>query len=321
LGGGKMNFLLNFLNSCVARLFEILPRSGRQAIFERAIKRGSIHVGYDSLCRLADNLNVVALSVKGEYGVIQNSVSDRVISRYYAEHGRWAVQTNNTLKDFFAATGGTYIDVGANVGLTTIPVASDPRVSCLALEPEPGNFSYLAANIAANCAHGNVVAKRIAAFERADTLRFEIARTNFGDHRIRLRDSAGRMNEEARTIIDVEALPLDQLVDTKRVPIAVKIDTQGAEPFVVKGARKTLAAAGLLILEFWPYGMVRMGGNPDEVIRCLEQDFATLSLVDGENHMPSPPAPCRVVVDTLRQMVKEQAGNHAFYVDCIARKA
>ena len=90
---------------------------------------------------------------------------------------------------------------------------------------------------------------------------------------------------------------------------------------MVKGARKTLAAAGLLILEFWPYGMVRMGGNPDEVIRCLEQDFATLSLVDGENHMPSPPAPSRVVVDTLRQMVKEHAGNHAFYVDCIARKA
>ena len=316
-----MSFLLKSLNSCVARLFEILPRSGRQAVFERAIKRGSVHIGYDSLCRLAENLNVVALSVKGEYGVIQNSVSDRVISRYYAERGRWAVQTNETLRRFFAATGGAYIDVGANVGLTTIPVASDPRVSCLALEPEPGNFSYLTANIAANCPHGNVVAKRVAAFERVDTLRFEIARSNFGDHRIRLRDSAGSMNEEMRAIINVEALPLDQLVDTKRMPIAVKIDTQGAEPFVVKGARHTLAAAGLLILEFWPYGMVRMGGDPDEVIRCLERDFATLSLVDGENGMPSLPAPCRDVVDALRRMAKEQAGNHDFYVDCIARKA
>ena len=135
---------------------------------------------------------------------------------------------NEMLIAFFADKGGTYVDVGANVGLTTIPVAQNPRVSCLALEPEPGNFSFLRANIAANCPHGNVVAKRVAVFECPDTLRFEIASDNLGDHRIRLRDVVGQMNEQERTTIEVDALPLDDLLQVKDRPAAVKVDTQGS---------------------------------------------------------------------------------------------
>ena len=229
-----------FVKACAAQLVAILPLGIQKAIYDRAIAGDAF--GYDRLCELAEKFNVVALSVKGDYGIIQNTVSDRVITRYYAENGHWATQTNEMLLAFFAGKGGTYVDVGANVGLTTIPIAQNPRVSCLALEPEPGNFSFLSANIAANCPHGNVVAKRVAAFDRLDTLCFEIATYNLGDHRIRLRDVPGQENEQERTTIEVEALPLDDLLQVKDRPLAVKIDTQGAEPYVVKGARKTLAA-------------------------------------------------------------------------------
>jgi FkbM family methyltransferase len=307
-----------FVKACAAQLVAMLPRGIQKAIFDRAIAGHA--VGYDTLCKLAETFNVVALSVKGEYGIIQNSISDRVITRYYAETGRWATQPNEMLIALFAGKGGTYVDVGANVGLTTIPIAQNPRVSCLALEPEPGNFSFLSANIAANCPHGNVVTKRVAVFERPDTLRFEIAPDNLGDHRIRLRDVAGQENEQQRTTIEVEALPLDDLVEVTDRPLAVKIDTQGAEPYVVKGGRKTLSAADLLILEFWPYGMARMGGDPEEVIRFLEQDFSTISLLEGEGATPSPAEPSKQAAGRLRQMMSERASDHVFYVNVIARK-
>ena len=125
-------------------------------------------------------------------------------------------QTNDTLTAFFAAHGGgDYIDVGANIGLTTIPVAQNPNVECLALEPEPSNFSYLTVNVAANCPHLNVTIKRLAAFSERRTLPFEIAVNNLGDHRIRLKDHPGQWNEQLRQTIEVEAVPLDDVAPTR----------------------------------------------------------------------------------------------------------
>jgi hypothetical protein len=66
-----------------------------------------------------------------------------------------------------------------------------------------------------------------------------------------------------------------------RGPLAVKIDTRGSESFVINGGRKTLAQAELLILEFWPYGVARMGGNVEDIISCL-QNFATVTIAEDE---------------------------------------
>ena len=52
------------------------------------------------------------------------------------------------LQAFFAPTGGTYLDIGANIGLMTVPFARDPRIRCLAFEPDPTNFGFLQRNIA-----------------------------------------------------------------------------------------------------------------------------------------------------------------------------
>lgn len=73
--------------------------------------------------------------------------------------------------DFFTRAGsGTYLDIGANIGLTTIPVAQNPRVACKAFEPAPHNFRYLSHNVAANCPHGNVDLFNLALFDRRATM-------------------------------------------------------------------------------------------------------------------------------------------------------
>jgi hypothetical protein len=77
---------------------------------------------------------------------------------------------------------------------------------------------------------------------------------NSGDHRL-----------SANGEILVDCLPLDEL-PIPTAPFAIKIDTQGAEPLIFEGAKKHLAAADLIICEFWPWGMARMGTKPDAII-------------------------------------------------------
>ena len=64
--------------------------------------------------------------------------------RTYASTGRWAEHTNELIGRFFDKAGrGTFLDIGANIGLTTIPVARRANVACHAFEPEPENFRNL----------------------------------------------------------------------------------------------------------------------------------------------------------------------------------
>ena len=115
------------------------------------------------------------------------------------------------------------------------------------------------------------------------------------------------MNEVARSMIEVEALLLDQLLPNTKRPLAIKIDTRGAEPYIVKAGRHTLRDADLLILEFWPTGMARMGGGPEEVIKCLADDFATISFLTSEDSVPTPPAPALPLTETLSSCARVPA--------------
>jgi len=278
-----------------------LPESSRQAVLQQ----------------ICEDCHVVALKVSGRYGVIQ-SLADIVLTQY-AINGTYAEHINSQLQSFFADRGGNYIDVGANIGLTTIPVAQNPWVRCLAIEPEPRNFVNLCVNIAENCPHKNVEVRRLAIFARHQTLRFEVSSgENLGDHRLRIGEKIGRIEEHEQATIDVEAVGLDEIAANLNGSLAVKMDTQGAEPFVVLGGKETLSRAGLVISEFWPYGMAQLGGNPEDLIEFLRDQFSTLVLI-GQNG-PDSPRPASDVCEQLIALVADHSDNPEMSVDIIARR-
>lgn len=294
-----------------------LPRSTRKALFEQLCEEfGQVTL----MSQLAKDYGVVALKVSGSYGVIQSSPDDTAILMEYAKAGKWAERTNNMLQSFFANRGGNYIDIGANIGLTTIPVAQNPGVNCLAIEPEPGNFTNLCVNIAENCTHNNVETRRCAIFERRQTLQFEISSGNLGDHRLHIGKKMGQLGEHHRPTIDVEAMPLDEIAGNLNGPLAVKIDTQGAEPFVVLGGKETLSRAGLIVSEFWPYGMARLGGNPENFIELLRDQFSTLSISLREDEEVLPPRPAVEVCEELAAFAAAHSNNTMMYLDVIAQR-
>jgi hypothetical protein len=66
------------------------------------------------------------------------------------------------------------------------------------------------------------------------------------------------------------------------VPLGVKIDTQGAKPSIFAGGRRTLAKAGLIAFEFWPYGMHRIGGDVSAQLDFLVDTFSEGSIAAGD---------------------------------------
>lgn len=280
-----------------AALSAILARTGFNEVAQRIFPR----------------LHIVELGVTGEYGVIYSTSDDRLVLPEYSRAGTFERVIVREIQEFLRGQSGTYLDIGANIGLTTVPIARDPQIHCLAFEPEPGNFRFLQRNVAANIAHGNVECWQIALFDRSGTVSLAIAEGNLGDHRVTVSGVPGR------STVEVSAKPLDEFYSQLHGTVAIKIDTQGAEPFVVAGGKQTFARAGLVAMEFCPFLMRQLGGDPEVVIQSLAQ-FDRVAVVADEADARPAYHSVADAQDMLRRKLETARDIDSDYVDVIARR-
>jgi FkbM family methyltransferase len=263
-----------------------LPIRARHLLIKGMLRESGLlkRYGFTYLGVISQRSNIVRVAVKGDYGVFSSSPYDLTILPAYARTGLWSSPMVNRIKAFFAANHGTYLDVGANIGMTLIPIAAHfSQVSCYAFEPEPLNYDNLQRNIAENCEYGNVQTYQLALFDKSVTMQFEVANGNLGDHRLRVKtEMLAKQNEGLRKTIEVSCLRLDDLAISIKQPLLAKIDTQGAEPFVFAGGEKTLAQAGAILFEWCPYTMERLGGDPNSILQFLNKNFAWAEIDDPE---------------------------------------
>lgn len=244
------------------------------------------------LLETALKLNLSSIRVNGQYGEIEGSPSDKVILRRYALTGSWSPRLQTEIIDrAFKHTEGTFIDIGANIGLTAIPAAKNHAITCFALEPDPINFGFLQRNIELNDLGSKVKPLNIAAYATETQLDFELSPDNLGDHRIRPHDSkplvAPLQHEENRKVIQIKALPLDTILATESLshPLVMKIDTQGSEPMVFRGARELLKQTDCLIVEFSPYTLARAGFDVEDFFLDLRDfSYGYMLSFDHENN-------------------------------------
>jgi FkbM family methyltransferase len=294
------------LGSRTTVLDAVIEHYGRQRVF----------------CHLGSFLSVKSVDVEGELGTFTGSIDDFAALGTYMQNRTWAPQLTRLLRTFFKS-GGTFIDVGANIGLTLVPVANNRSVRCYGFEPEPLNFSYLARNVAANCKFDNVRLYQLALFDKSTTLPFELATNHSGDHRIQINRADGAIDEQFRPTIQVKSERLDALhLDLQR-PLAVKIDTQGAEPNIFAGGRETLAKADLIAFEFWPYGMRRIGGDVSQMIDFVADTFAEGSIAVGDKESEDRTwRPIKAICAELRQVASDPItmDDYLIYFDVFVRK-
>ena len=273
------------------------------------------------LSRLAVDSGVVALSVDGDYGVIQSAASDAHILFRYSEERRFADRTNKLIAEFFRDGAGSYIDVGANIGMTVIPIARNPLVQCLAFEPEPTNFANLVANVATNCPHRNVVTEQIALFSHADRLTLELAPENLGDHRVRTSNAPGYWREQKRHTIEVQARPLDSAVGALQLPLAIKIDTQGAEPYVFGGGPKRDRTRGdSSYPSFGPTAWIEWEATFEQMLDLLIASFATIAIAEFEEGEAGAPIAVASACEWLAERQRQHVADPEWYCDIIAYK-
>jgi len=169
-------------------------------------------------------------------------------------------------------------DVGANIGLHSIAwslLASNARI--FAFEPLPDNRKNLRANLAANKIQ-NVKMVNAAVSDKSGQVRF------------RLNSSApqnAKMDEgvlyPCADVADVDSVCLDEFADAEGIGTItlLKIDTEGAEARVLRGARHLLQAGRIrfVIAEFGPGQLQDFGDSVDTFFSALRVGNGALHLL------------------------------------------
>jgi FkbM family methyltransferase len=197
-----------------------------------------------------------------------------VIWPIYLSEGSLDAATCDLLREIFSSGAGTLIDTGANIGMICIPAKHHtPGIDAYAIEADPGNYECLRMN-AYRAGVPDIKILNKAAFRNEGVLDFEHSDDNCGDHRLRA-NKAGEQedlcDESKRTLIKVQALPLDTMIPLSglKSPVVLKVDVQGAEGEVLAGSKKLLGIVDVLVVEFWPYGIKRAGTSIDEFLSLI----------------------------------------------------
>lgn len=202
------------------------------------------------------------------------NTADKVISRKTFGWGNFEQDImEEGLKLLEAAFGRScvegrhFVDVGANIGVTTIPaVKLFGAARAHAFEPDPANYALLQGNVAANGLEAEVAASRVAVSDVPGVALLELSGLNSGDHRVRSLSASdqGAFGEATRTTIEIPVTTLDVYLHENKLPPqdvgVVWIDVQGHEGHVLAGASALVGAGTPVICEYWPYGLRRAGG-------------------------------------------------------------
>lgn len=163
------------------------------------------------------------------YGWIMYNKNDRFIGRSLQYYGEWGQAELNFLQ-LILTPGSVVIDVGANIGTHTIPLAQQVKY-VYAFEPQRLSYQMLCGNIALNGL------SNVYAFQQglADTVK-EVKVPVIPADDIRNR---GSLNIEGHTEGEpVLLMTLDDLELTQCH--LIKIDVEGMEASVLRGGRQTL---------------------------------------------------------------------------------
>jgi len=187
--------------------------------------------------------------------------------------------------------GAIFVDVGAQVGYYSVIagklIAESGKV--IAFEPEPVNYGLLVRNLQLNGLEGIVEPNQLAAWNERKTVGFQLSEwiEHKGAHRV------SEVDPDPRGM-QVEAVPLDEILgDLQRIDL-IKIDVEGGEYMVLDGMRALLERLPDLkiIVE------VRPTPNSRDLVRLIEECGFNVSIIDNRYQLLRPLADVSLLLDS-----------------------
>jgi len=175
-----------------------------------------------------------------------------------------------------------FIDVGAHYGYYTLLVGTRyPKCKVISFEPVPENCEILRRNIELNQLK-NVKVHNTALSNKNETRKFNITEASdcsgFYEHPL----------TKVYKVVELEAVTLDSLIkEVPKVPVIIKIDTEGHEICVLEGMDKILrkATAVKLIVEFNPKCLRTAGYEPSDLLKKILQFGFEIYFLDDDKRV------------------------------------
>jgi|OpeIllAssembly_1097287.scaffolds.fasta_scaffold93774_2 FkbM family methyltransferase len=156
--------------------------------------------------------------------------------------------------------GDLFVDIGSNVGGYTVLASAVAGARSIAVEPVPSTYAKLLRNLRLNGIEDSVEAINIGLADRPASLRFTETLGGL-NHVIAAGQSRGGVEVQVRTL---------DCVLSARAPVMMKLDVEGYEMQVLRGAERCLARPELmaLIVELNGSG-IRYGHSDEQVHQVL----------------------------------------------------
>jgi FkbM family methyltransferase len=214
--------------------------------------------------------------------------------QFFTKNGRGemsaVMRAGATLRKRGALRGSTLIDVGANIGTTTITALVAGKLQrAVAIEPAAGNLRLLRANLALNDLLDRVTVLEAAAADSDGEAHLQLHDENIGAHYV------------ADDGVPVRALALDSLDLVPDEIALLWMDVQGYEGHVLAGAQRLVHAGVPFVVEFQP-GKLRKAGHWDALCAAFERYETVIDLRVRSYE----PIPAGEAIDRVERMLDER---------------
>jgi len=178
----------------------------------------------------------------------------------------------------------TFLDIGANIGVFTIPLSAHPAIrKVFAFEPDPMNHAQLMGNVFLNDRHERVKVFNLALSSEAGEADFYIARSQKDINLFKYNRGTSSLvyREEIHgEPIKIQMARLDDLLTFKNEAVAIKIDVEGHELGVLGGMEQFLRANQCVLhIEIFPARFEQVNGLLERVGYRAMKEFH----LDGDN--------------------------------------
>jgi len=219
---------------------------------------------------------------------------DIVITPIIALKGYWEPELGDYIRSYLRP-GMTFVDVGANMGYFSCLAAArvGPTGRVVAYEADPEVHAFLVDNLSLNWATSWTEAVNAAVWSEARTLTLHRRGKYKGNTSVaKIGDDALLRCLDTSEAFDVRAAPLDELIPHGVVPDLVKIDVEGAEPWVLRGIAAAMSGQRkpTLLVEWSPDQIRDCGGDPSEVANFARLNRLRMSVLENGPAEVSPDA-------------------------------